>query len=300
MQIVDAVGNRLAARGGVPESTKSWTRTRWGVFAGRQVAAAVLEGADQFLLLGVDRDRRLLRAVGRRGPARDVAKLRVPVGVLAAFARLDVALQAVAEAVQQLRDHRVADGMAQRLERDRQRARAQAGPAQGRLGIARRRRLDQRVEIPQQRGIVVRRPLAPAARLPDPVAGERRRRVQFRSPRRIVAAERPVARATTPMPPWPSARASVAAHSRRERSVNTGGSAACFARRVATDTPALYPVPQKSTSPISISYFLTVPNVRICCPVKTKRGGPTPDRCRSMKGGGPPRQPHAAPATTPC
>src|SRR5437773_2866070 len=38
------------------------------------------------------------------------------------------------------------------------------------------------------------------------------------------------------MPPCPSARASVAAHSRRERSVNTGANAACFARSVANRT----------------------------------------------------------------
>src|SRR5215813_8735421 len=46
----------------------------------------------------------------------------------------------------------------------------------------------------------------------------------------------PVARSTTPTPPCPSARASVAAHSRRERSVNTGTSAACLARSVANRT----------------------------------------------------------------
>jgi len=38
------------------------------------------------------------------------------------------------------------------------------------------------------------------------------------------------------MPPCPSARASVAAQSRRDRSVKTGAKAACFARSVATDT----------------------------------------------------------------
>jgi len=50
-----------------------------------------------------------------------------------------------------------------------------------------------------------------------------------RKPRWIVAREMPVARSTKPMPPWPRVRASLAAHSRRQRSVNTGASAAYFA-----------------------------------------------------------------------
>ncbi len=50
----------------------------------------------------------------------------------------------------------------------------------------------------------------------------------------------PVACTTRVIPPSPMARASVAAHSRRERSVNTGDKAACFARRVATSTREPY------------------------------------------------------------
>ena len=121
--------------------------------------------------------------------------------MLAAFARLDVALQAVAEAVQQLGDHRVADGVAERLEGDRQRARAQAGPAQRRVRIAGRRRLDQRLQVPQQRGMVRRRPLAPAAGPAHPIAGQGGVASSSFSPRLIVAGESPVARATTAMPP---------------------------------------------------------------------------------------------------
>ena len=44
------------------------------------------------------------RCAARTAP-RDVPKLRVPVDVLAAFARLHVALQAVAQPVQQFGDH---------------------------------------------------------------------------------------------------------------------------------------------------------------------------------------------------
>ena len=46
---------------------------------------------------------------------------RVPIGMLPALAGLDVALKTVAEGVQQLRDHRVTDVMAQPVQRHGQR-----------------------------------------------------------------------------------------------------------------------------------------------------------------------------------
>ena len=83
-------------------------------------------------------------------------------------------------------------------------------------------------------------------------------RVEFPQPSLDVAREIPVARSTRPMPPCPSARASLAAHSRRERSVNTDTSAACLARSVAKRTPhgTRRPV---AVQAILISYFLTGP-----------------------------------------
>jgi hypothetical protein len=56
----------------------------------------------------------------------------------------------------------------------------------------------------------------------------------------------------------PRTRASLAAHSRRERSVNTGASAACLARSVATGTPHGTKRPE-AVQAILISYFLTAP-----------------------------------------
>ena len=50
----------------------------------------------------------------------------------------------------------------------------------------------------------------------------------------------PVARATPVMPPRPEAWASVAAHSRRARSVKAGASALYFARQTLTFTHAAY------------------------------------------------------------
>ena len=139
--------------------------------------AAVLEGPDQFLLLGVDRDRRLAPSLGGAHLLRDVPKLRVAVGVLAAFARLDVALQAVAEAVQQFGDQRVADRVPERLEGDRERARAQARPAERRVRIAGRRRLDQRLQVLQQGGVEGGRPLPAPARATRPLRRQRRVRI---------------------------------------------------------------------------------------------------------------------------
>src|SRR5438132_4660963 len=69
----------------------------------------------------------------------------------------------------------------------------------------------------------------------------------------------PVARATCAMPPYPIACASVAAHTRRDRSVRTGDSAACFARRVARSTSARYYSLIRSTR----SYFLTGPKIPV-------------------------------------
>jgi len=56
--------------------------------------------------------------------------------------------------------------------------------------------------------------------------------------RRMVDSAIPVARATPVMPPRPAARASVAAHSRRARSVKTGTSVLYFARQTLTFTHA--------------------------------------------------------------
>jgi hypothetical protein len=107
-----------------PGMTKSCARTRCGVLVGRHARPPFLKGPRQFLLLGVDRDRRLLPALDGPDLTRDGAKLRIPIGVWPTFASLDVALQAVAEAVQQLGDHRVADGMTERLKGQGQGARA--------------------------------------------------------------------------------------------------------------------------------------------------------------------------------
>ncbi len=70
----------------------------------------------------------------------------------------------------------------------------------------------------------------PPGRRTRPAATRARDRTS-RSPRVIVDVEMPVACATSVMPPRPRARASVAAHTRRDRSVSVGASARYLARQ---------------------------------------------------------------------
>jgi hypothetical protein len=122
----------------------------------------------------------LVLHVGARDTRRDVVKLRIPIGMLPPFCRLEIALEAVAERVEQLGHYRMTDVMAQRLERKRQRPCALATPAERRVGIARRRRLDQGVEIVQERGVDRRQGLAAAAGPTNPRRRYRRgARVEF-------------------------------------------------------------------------------------------------------------------------
>jgi len=137
---------------------------RLGVAFRAQLSASVLEIVDQFLFLGIDRDRGFARFEGRRHLGVDVIELRVAVGCLAALAGLAVALQAVVERSQQIGDDVVADTMAHCPQRLGQIAQAAAGPQQRRLRIAARCRFDQTPQIGQQRGVGLGQLLAPAAR----------------------------------------------------------------------------------------------------------------------------------------
>jgi len=99
----------------------------------------VLEVADQLLLLGVDRDRRLARCQRRRHLLIDVAELRIVIGVVATLAGLAVGLQAVAKPAQQIAHRVVSDPVPQRLQSRRQIAQALGRPQQWRLaaGVSR-------------------------------------------------------------------------------------------------------------------------------------------------------------------
>jgi hypothetical protein len=74
-------------------------------------------------------------------------------------------------------------------------------------------------------------------------------------PRSIVERASPVASCTLAMPPYPSARASVAAHSRLERSVSTGAKAEYFACSTSLSMHQRYSAAVQKSS----TYFVTIP-----------------------------------------
>ena len=127
----------------------------------------MFEIADQFLLLRIDRDARLMLGQGPAHRVGDIPKLRVAVRMLTAFPGLGHALKTVAEFVQQLGHDGVAHGVPAAAQRARQGARAQARPAQRRIRVARGRRFDQRIQIGAQGRIATGQPLPPAAWPPD-------------------------------------------------------------------------------------------------------------------------------------
>ena len=106
---------------------------RLGRTLGPPLPSAVLECADQFLFLRIDRNDRLTPALELLGPLIDVLKLGVAVRVRTALASLAVGLQAVVQRPQQPVDRACADLMTLRAEFVREFAHALAGPAQRRL-----------------------------------------------------------------------------------------------------------------------------------------------------------------------
>ena len=135
--------------------------------------AGVLEVADEFLLLGVDRDHRLAGRQRPRDVRVDEGKLRVAVRMPAALACLGVGLQAEAEIVQQRADQGAADPVALGLQLVGEPAQALAGPAQRRFRIAARGRLDQGLESRPQLRIGLDRGLAARARPTQPARRQR-------------------------------------------------------------------------------------------------------------------------------
>ena len=94
---------------------------------------------------------------------------------MAAFPRLARRLQAIVELRQKVANAALADLVPPLGQFLRQSRRAFARPAQRRHRIAACRRLDERVEIPQERRILVRKPFPSAAFGANPLADSRRR-----------------------------------------------------------------------------------------------------------------------------
>src|SRR6266446_9575626 len=132
------------------------------------LAAVVAEIPYQFLLLGVDRDHRLLFSQRGGHLGVDVAELRISVGVAVALRGLAVALQTVTRLIEQVADQGAADLVTLRLQRLRQAAHALARPPQRRLRITACRWFDQGLQIGEQRRVFGDRSLASRSRPPNP------------------------------------------------------------------------------------------------------------------------------------
>src|SRR5271167_1992420 len=181
------------------------------------VAAAVLELAEQFLLLRVDRYHRLILRLKRLDLGVDIFKLGVAIGMFAAFLGLAVGMATILQFPQQLGNARGADFVTHRAERRRQLVVALGDPSQRSHRIAHRRRLEQSFQVRQQRRILRRQPRAAptlASHLSPERAGSRK---SFR-PRPIVLRASFVTREAAAIPPYPAAFASAAALNRRPRS----------------------------------------------------------------------------------
>jgi hypothetical protein len=95
--VVHAVGDRLA-KVAVDEIVDTHL---FRLTCGQPLATTVLEVTDKLLLLRVDGDDRLVASLKLLDLSIDELELLVTVGVLGTFARLSIALQAVAQAAEQ-------------------------------------------------------------------------------------------------------------------------------------------------------------------------------------------------------
>ena len=110
----------------------------------------------------------------------EVVELRIPIRVLGAFGALAVRLQGVAELVQQLVDHTMTHRVPQRLQLGGELAHALGGPPQGAVvRLAGGDRLQQRVQVRDQRRVGVHDTLATAAGAPRAPGIQRVLRSQF-------------------------------------------------------------------------------------------------------------------------
>ena len=192
---------------------------------GPQLAPAVFELADELLLLGVDRDHRLLGVQARLDDRVEVRELGVAVWMPGALLGLHVGLQTEPHGAQQIADHRAVRAMSTLDQRIAEVAHAAADPQQRRLGVPARGVLDQRTQIDEQIGVLDDLRGATTARPTDPIGACSCSSSRSATPARIVLCASPVTRCTASIPPRPIARASAAAQTRLRRSSRNGASA---------------------------------------------------------------------------
>ena len=172
-----------------------------GIALAAQLAAIVLEVANQLLLLGVHRDRRFAR--GNRCLHRriDVLELRIAVRVIGPLARLAVGLATVVHLAQQVCHHPLARLEPLLRQRFDQMPLAAADPAQRRARIAADGVLDQRLECRRQARLMRHGGFAPRSRPAHPLTTSLRAEQTSRMPRLIVLRARPVTADTAMTPP---------------------------------------------------------------------------------------------------
>jgi len=124
--------------------------------------------ADQFLLLGVDRQDREAGRQGLLDAGVEMPKLGIPIGMVCALLGLARALQTVVLVMQELRHLHVTDRMPLAPQLRRQGPRALADPAQRGFRIAPRVGFNQVVQCAQQVRIMNRHRLPPRPRTTDP------------------------------------------------------------------------------------------------------------------------------------
>jgi len=141
---------------------------RFGLALGAPCPACILEIANQLLLFGVDRDRRLTLGQGRVDRPVDILELGVAVGMVRTLAALAVCLKAVAASAQYRTDAGVTDAMTQIAQGPSNLAKALDRPAKRLLRIAALRRCDDPIEILNQPRICFFQQLTASSRSPHP------------------------------------------------------------------------------------------------------------------------------------
>jgi hypothetical protein len=161
--VVNAVG-RGASKLGINEVVDAdlLGRSGWPIFT-----SAILEVADEFFLLGIDRDRRLVGRDGALDCLGDVPELRVAIDVARSFERLTIGLETVSELLQQMTYGVVPDAMPHGAKRACQVPQAFRGPLQRRHGIAARGGIDKPFQVAQKRWVRFGHRLASGTLAPD-------------------------------------------------------------------------------------------------------------------------------------
>ena len=175
-QVIHPVGDRLAL-GGYEEVVHLHTL---GLSLQSPLTSGILEVADQLFLLRIDRDDRLTLRLMVAHLVIEIDELSVPIRMRGSFPRLAIRLQRVAKLMEQTRDDLRTYGVPHGLQLGGQFGQALRRPAK-RIVVrsARRDRLDQCIEVRQQRNVRIDDALTATPRVARTLRGQRRLRPQL-------------------------------------------------------------------------------------------------------------------------